>query len=78
MKYATVAVFTAPTFSIKRTYPRNAIPVEIIPSQRIDKITLLEGNCEGKLMMVNGRRKIDASTRDQPIKTIVFVLYANF
>ena len=56
---------------------RKAIPVEITPSHRIEKIALLEGNCEGKLKMVNGR-KIDASTRDQPIKTIVFVLYANF
>ena len=78
MKYATVAVFTAPTFSINLTYPRKAIPVEMTPSHSIEKIALLEGNCEGKLKMVNGRRMIDASTRDQPIKTIVFVLYANF
>ena len=74
MKYATVAVFTAPTCSINLTEPRKAIPVEITPSQRIEKIALLEGNCEGKLKMVNGRRKIDARTRDQPLQPIVFVL----
>ena len=50
------------------------MPVEITPSHRIEKIALLDGTCEGKLKMVSGERKTDASTRDQPIKTIVFVL----
>ena len=44
------------------------------PSHKIEKITLLDGNCEGKLKNVIGRRRTDAMTKDQPIRTIVLVL----
>ena len=72
-KYATVEVFTAPTFSISLTYPINERPVETIPSHNMERIASLDGNESGIEKAENGISKIVPITRDQPINTNLFI-----
>ena len=78
IKYATVDVFTAPIFSIKRIYPKKANPVEINANHNTENIVWVDGNCEGKLNRENGIKIKEAKMSDQPIKTTAFVLKAYF
>ena len=72
-KYATVEVFTAPTFSISLTYPMNERPVETIPNHNMERIASLDGNESGIEKAENGISKIVPITRDQPINTNLFI-----
>jgi hypothetical protein len=77
-KYATVDVFTAPTFSMRRTYPINDKPVETTPSQRTDKIALFDGKDVGRLNKEIGKSKIVPNINDQPISTILLIFIQYF
>ena len=68
-KYATVEVFTAPIFSIRYTYPKNANQVEIDPSQAAAVKAFIDGIWVGKLSSVNGIIIKALKTIDHPIKT---------